>query len=234
MPKRGRSSSFSAFAPAAALKARKMGKPFKPSMFRKRSLSFAPEIKFFDTALSFTIDATAEVPATGQLSLIPQGDTQSTRGGRKCVVTSINVKGNFVMVPAGAAVSAETVYLYLIQDKQCNGAAATVSGDTGIFTSANLSTANMNLSNSSRFVILKKWVVPLMATAGVTTAYNNSICPFDFYRKCNIPLEYDGAATTGAIGTIRSNNIFLVAGTSGITDDLVTVAGVARLRFADA
>jgi len=51
------------------------------------------ELKFFDTATSFSIDTSPEVPATGQLVLIPQGVTESTRVGRKCVIRSIQDDG---------------------------------------------------------------------------------------------------------------------------------------------
>ena len=48
-------------------------KRVKTSKKTWRKKSSGEELKFFDTALSFTCDATGEVPATGQLALIPQG-----------------------------------------------------------------------------------------------------------------------------------------------------------------
>jgi len=193
-----------------------------------------PEQKFFDTDISFQADTTAKIPATGQLCLIPQGDTQSQRNGRKCVVTAINFTADVVYVPGAAAAATDTLYLYIILDSQCNGSAATV-GDvnTGIFTNASLRQAQLTLANSGRFKILKKWVIPFNCGAGVTTAYNNMTKHIHFYKKCNIPLEFDGAATTGALTTIRSNNIFLVAGSGSQSDDLINVAGSCRLRFMD-
>lgn len=192
------------------------------------------ELKFFDTALSFNVDATAEIPATGQLTLIPQDDTQSGRDGNKAVIKSINIHGIMNLVPATAANATEVVYMYLMQDTQCNGAAATVGdANTGIFTSNTLSQAQRTIANNTRFRILKKWVINLTSAAGVTTAYNNAMKSFKWFGKCNIPIMYDASATTGAITTIRSNNLFLVAGTSGATDDLVAVQGTCRLRFSD-
>lgn len=192
------------------------------------------ELKFFDTALSFTVDATAEIPATGQLTLIPQDDTQSGRDGNKAFIKSINIHGTANMIPASAATASDVFYLYLIQDTQCNGAAATVAdANTGIFTSATLANAQRVVCNGSRFRVLKKWVIEFNSTAGVTTAYNNYIKEWSFYKKCNIPILYDASATTGAIGTIRSNNLFLVAGTAGASDDVITVQGSCRFRFSD-
>lgn len=206
----------------------------KPSQAAKRRMPADGEVKFFDTSLSFTVDTTAEIPATGQLSLIPQGDTQSTRSGRKCLLTSIQIRGTISLIPAAAATSADVAYLYLIHDKQANGAAATVAdSNTGIFTGSNLAKAMLTLANSERFKILKKWVIPLSAQAGVTTAYNNIVKPIEFYKKLNIPLDFDAAVSTGAITTLRSNNLFLVAGSAAFTDDLIYVEGVCRLRFND-
>jgi len=183
------------------------------------------ETKFFDTSLSFTFDTTMEVPATGQLVLIPQGDTESSRDGRQCTATSIQIRATITLVPAAAANGGGTYYLYLVLDKQCNGAAAAV---TDVFTSANSSLALANLENSDRFVILKKWVRPINVTAGVTTAYSNVCHVLEFYKKLNIPLTY--SSTTGAITEIRSNNLFLVAGAQN-QDDTIQFGGVCRIRF---
>jgi len=186
------------------------------------------ENKFFDTALSFNVDATGEVPATGQLVLIPQGVTESTRVGRSCVIKSIQLRGSMLFAPSTAASATTIVYLYVVQDTQCNGAAAAV---TDVVTSTSLNVALTNLENSQRFRVLKRMKIRFNPGAGVTTAYNSVSVPFDWYKKCNIPMDYSDV--TGAIGTIRSNNIFLMAGTDGQSDDIVSVGGTARVRFSD-
>lgn len=185
-----------------------------------------PELKFFDTALSFTVDATGEVPATGQLTLIPQGDTESTRDGRKAVIKSIQIRGIAYLAPGAAATAATVAYVYVVLDTQANGAAA---GVTDVFTSNNLSSALINLNNSGRFRILKKFVLPFVSPAGATTAYNNVVKPLEFWKSCNI--DVDWSSTAGAITELRSNNIFLLAGSDGLSDDTVTVVGNCRLRF---
>lgn len=186
------------------------------------------ELKFFDTAISFTADATGEVPATGQLALIPQGDTESTRDGRKAFVKSIQARLVASYAPAAASTASTNVFIMLVLDTQCNGAAAAV---TDVLTSANMAQAMHNLANSDRFVVLKKWKINLTAQAGVSGAYNNTTKQFEYYKKCDIPINYSG--TTGAITEIRSNNLFFLAGTDGASDDLVTVGGNVRLRFYD-
>jgi len=185
------------------------------------------ELKFFDTAISFLIDATSEVPATGQLVLIPQGVTESTRVGRKCVIKSIQMRLNLVFAPAASATAATAFSIWLVQDKQANGAAAAI---TDVITSSNLTSGMRDLSNSGRFIILKRWNSVMNVGAGVTTAFNNSYRHIEFFKTCNIPIEY--SSTTGAIGEIKSNNLFLLAGANG-SDDLITVAGNCRVRFSD-
>jgi len=186
------------------------------------------EDKFFDTALAFNFDATGEVPATGQLVLIPQGVTESQRIGRKCTITRINMRGYVNYTPGADANMASSLFMYLVQDTQCNGAAA---GVTDVLSSNNLATAYRNLSNSQRFKILKRFVFLINATAGVTTAYCKQVRIFNYSKKCRIPIEF--SSTTGAIGEIKSNNLFLLAGTDSLSDDQAALVGTCRVRFSD-
>lgn len=188
---------------------------------------FQPELKFFDTALSFTVDTTGEVPATGQLALIPQGDTESTRDGRLAYIKSIQIRANLDWAPAAAAAASAAVFIYVVLDTQCNGAAAAA---TDVFTSTGFGSAMLNLNNSGRFRIIKKFYLNFEPGAGATTAYNTMHKNIDWYKRCNIKVDWN--STAGAITEIRSNNIFLLAGAAGTAaDDTITVEGVCRLRF---
>lgn len=188
------------------------------------------EQKFFDTAVSFTCDTTGEVPTSGQLVLIPQGVTESTRVGRKCVIKSILIHG-VVITTYGAATSANSsgvTVVYVVVDKQTNGAAAAA---TDVFTGTNFANAVRNLSNSDRFTILKKFTHSWSPTAGVSAAFGDISKSISWYKKCNIPLEF--SSTTGAITELKSNNIFLLAGASANIDDTVTFNVNCRVRFSD-
>lgn len=184
------------------------------------------EKKYFDTALSFSFDTTGEVPASGQLALIPQGDTESTRDGRKATIKSIQIRALMYTTPGAAATFSDSTNLYLVLDTQCNGAAAAA---TDVFTSTAFNSALLNLNNSGRFRILKHWVHNWGATAGVGAALNTQTKQLEYFKRCNIPMDW--SSTTGAITEIKSNNIFLMAGSSGASDDIVTVVGTCRLRF---
>lgn len=203
-----------------------MPRYIKPTQ-RRRPLppGALPEKKFFDTTLSFNVDSTMEVPATGQLVLIPQGDTSTTRDGRQCTIESIQIRASCIFVPGAAANAATLMHLFLILDRQANGAAAAV---TDVFTSANSSLALLNLDNDDRFVIVKKWVKTFNSQAGATTAYNNQQDYIEWFKKVDIPLTF--SSTAGAITELRTNNLFLVAGAQN-SDDLIQVGGICRVRF---
>lgn len=186
------------------------------------------EKKFFDTALAFNFDATGEVPATGQLVLIPQGVTEQSRVGRACVVKSLQLRIHAGFAPGAAATASTNCWIYVVQDTQANGAAAAI---TDVLTTNNIATALLNLDNSQRFKILKKLKMTFNPGAGVTTAYNNVNVDKECYMKLNVPMDY--SSTTGAITEIRSNNIFLLAGSDTTSDDTVTLDGNCRVRFTD-
>lgn len=118
---------------------------------RAKFRAIPPEVKFFDTQLDFAFDTTLEVPATGQLALIPQGDTQSTRDGRLARITSLQIRG-FAYGPSTGGLT-PLCYFWIVQDTQANGAAAAASD---VFTTTFASTAMINLNNSGRFRILHK------------------------------------------------------------------------------
>jgi len=182
------------------------------------------ELKFFDTDLAFAFDATAEVPTTGQLVLIPQGVTQSTRLGRQCVIKSIQIRGYLEFSPGASTTGIAVSYLYLVLDRQANGAAAAI---TDVFVNNQPYNNMLNLANSSRFRILKRWIHKFNTGGGIQTAFASVAHQIEFYKRCNIPLEF--SSTTGAITEIKSNNLFLMAGSS--EDDLVNMSGTCRVRF---
>lgn len=195
----------------------------------KLNKALAPiELKFFDTAVNFTFDTTLEVPATGQWALVPQGDTQSTRDGRLARIKSIQFRGS--LTGPSATSSEGAFYLWVVQDRQANGAAAAA---TDVFDGTAGDRALVNLNNSKRFKLLKKLVIA-PNEVGYTMNRGGAaegICwTVDFYIPCDILMDWN--STTGAITEITSNNIFIVAGSRvANNDDLYTLSGNARIRF---
>lgn len=212
--------------PEAAAKARSM-RSYVP---RPIYSNYGSEQKFFDTLLSGTIDATGEVAPGGGTStglcLIPQGVTESTRVGRKCVIKSINMRGSLVL---SNTIPSDHFNIAIVLDTQANGAYPSY---TDVF-ETDTPLSHLNLANSQRFRILKRWVMSLEANtynSGAGT-YSNPRRIIKFYKRCNIPLEF--SSTTGAITEIRSNNIFVMWSSNTAGDDLTTADLNFRLRFED-
>lgn len=205
---------------------KKSGKPMA-SLGRWQKVAAGPELKFFDTTLAFNIDATGEVPATGQLSLIRLGTGAQNRTGRIVTVKSIQLRMQILYTPGAATTGASSYCILLVLDKQCNEGAASA---TSVMTSAAFTQGLVNLNNNKRFQILRRIVSDVQSGAGIQTAFASVNKTHDVFMKCNIPLIYD--ADDGNVGDLTSNNLFLLASADG-SDDLVSVNGTARLRFQD-
>ncbi len=173
------------------------------------------ELKFHDVDLDDAlVSSTGTI--TNSINLIAQGVTESTRVGRKCSIMSINWRYNIELPETTAETkTTDTARILLYLDKQANGATATV---TGILESADYQSFN-NLSNKGRFRTLMDRTHDLSVPAGGSSAagvneFGGVSESHTFFKKCNIPIEFD--STAGAITEIRSNNIgVLLIGKSG-------------------
>lgn len=164
------------------------------------------EDKFFDGSKASTTSATGGTIFDSSLVKIPQGTEEKERIGRKCVIDRIAIRGN-VLLPANTNenLTNDTVRIIIYQDKQTNGAAAVV---TDILESAAWNSYN-NLANSQRFRVLHSEFIEINSLSGggdVAADTSDSTSKyFDFYKKCNIVMEFD--STAGAITEMKSNNI---------------------------
>ncbi len=197
-----------------------------------RGRTAVTELKFHDLDVNDAVVAAAGTIAQVSCLTIAQGTTESTRIGRKVTVRSINWRFSIELPSANSASStSEVVRVILYQDKQTNGATATVAGilETDDFQSFN------NLANKSRFRTLMDrtydLVIPTITDlAGPTTNTGEFILSDSLFKKVNIPIEYDNSFTTGVIGTMRSNNIgVLLLSKSG----LAGFESKMRIRFSD-
>lgn len=191
------------------------------------------ELKFHDLDIDDATIATGGTIAEDSVLTIAQGTTESERIGRKVQVKQINWRFQILLpTTATAADTSDAVRVILYLDKQANGAAA---GVTAILESSNFQSFN-NLSNKSRFRTLMDRTYELNIPAGSgrgstdTLSYGEYRIQDTFFKPCDIGIEYDNSATTGAITTMRSNNIGVL---------LLSVAGVCsftskmRVRYSD-
>ncbi len=199
---------------------------------RGRTATVATELKFHDIDVDdTTISATGEILNSGTVNIIAQGTTESQRIGRKCTIRSINWRFDIVRNENAGNWDCDVVRVMMYLDKQCNGATATVAG---ILESTDYQSFN-NLANKGRFRTLydRKFVLkpPAAAGDGTTDLFNDDLVYEEFFKQVNIPLEYDNSATTGALTTIRSNNIGVLLISKGGT--ATTFNSKLRLRFSD-
>lgn len=189
-------------------------------------LAKSGEVKFFDTTKTNTTVANTGTILNSSLVLIPQGITESTRIGRKIIVTALHI--NLVMLlPATVTANdaSDSVRFIVYLDKQANGAAA---GVTDILESAVFLSFN-DLTNTGRFKILKTKNCSLSAQSGNGTSCAEEQKFFQLnMTNLKIPIEFN--STTGAITEITSNNIGVLAiSQSG----KVGAQYVARIRYID-
>lgn len=200
--------------------------------FRGRRAAAHGELKFHDLDIDDAALATAGAITQASCNIIVQGVTESTRIGRKVTIRSILWRYTIVndaISNSGGTLAQDVVRVILYQDKQTNGAAATV---LNILETANYQSFR-NLTTTGRFNILMDRSVNLRngsnAGNGTTNDYGEVDQQYKFYKRCAIPIEY--TAATGAITEQTTNNlgVLIIAKTAAT----VSFDSKMRLRFSD-
>lgn len=208
-------------------------KPRASRSFQPYSVkSTSVEKKFLDTNVGTAIGTIAQTMEFANLNIVAQGDTESSRQGRKIMIKKIHGKGE-VVLPSATAVanSSETYKLMVVVDTQTNKAQ---------FASTDLLESDVlfsfrNLANQSRFKILWQDTVSLQsggATAtGAAYAFSEARQKWSFNLNVNIPINFDNTDTDGAIDTQTENSVYFV--TQSATGAIVALTGQVRIRFSD-
>lgn len=218
---------------------------------RSKGSTAAPELKFIDTFLANAVVPQAgflrptvatdnvtpavALAATGTLVQIAQGDQAYQRNGKNIVVKSISARLNVTLPETPDEASTADIYrIILVQDMQCNGAAPAVA-DVISYPGSQLNEESFNnLENNRRFRTIADIYRPINAGGGGingitgTSVQVNHVLKLN--KKCNIPISYSTSATTGALATIKSNNLFLLAISQ---KGVCLLAGTIRIRYQD-
>jgi len=172
------------------------------------STQVSQEMKFQDQQIDFLATSTSVGDVLiSSVNNIVNGSGASQRVGRKIVVRAIQWKG-FVFSPVG--LSHSNCRLILALDKQANGAVAQREDflNTSVGTS-DPTTAFHNLMHVNRFRGIFDRTVVLNSMTEDANQQRPVQRQFSFYKKCYIPVEFDGDA--GTLETIASNNLFIDA-----------------------
>ena len=139
------------------------------------------EYKWKDTDYDIT-SASPGVVTSLVPTIIPRGTGPSDRIGTGVILKSLHFKGLALNDPLTASNGSGSFTYYLVLDKECNGVLPAV---TDIFTGTDLTQAMIELANSARFVVIKKWIFNFNPGAGVSGAYSHQTRNIDYYAKCN-------------------------------------------------
>lgn len=199
------------------------------------SRSMRKELKNWDVlgTLNLTASNAFQVSSganTGAVFVgIAQGTTQNTRTGRKIRVKSLHIKGDVIFTPGTGTIGSDTLVVYVVHDKQANGAYPTSVAD--FLNNGGAGAVNNefhNLDNSHRYKVLAKYVEKFESAAGVSGAYDPVDRACDWYIPLNMEVMMN--STAGAITEIRDNNIVMFWGSA---NGLCSINGSTRVRFYD-
>lgn len=218
--------------------------PKKSKTSKSRSLTIPrAELKWHDSSVPLGVVPFGLGTLIQNVNQVAQGTAGFERVGRSITIKHIEVKislqGNWAI---GAAVPPNATGISyrvdLVLDKQCNGAAPAPADvyDT-IVGFVDPTCRFPNLYNEDRFVFLKRWEGALNPPSFSAVTQSTSVVrELTCSKRLNHRVEFSGP--TGAIGTIRSNNLFLIF--SCDTQNPLGVAAMAvntsdsRIRFVDA
>lgn len=220
---RARVASMASSARAASLASRRQIRRSGYALARRVALN--REKKYIDVAV-----ATANFDTTGTTTFctpVPQGDTVSSRIGKKISLKAIQIKGKIV----AAALSVTKASLLLVYDRNPNAATPAI---TDVLASAS-SLALSNRQWSERFKIIRRWNYAITGSAGSASAsagFPNGGVLVDvdeYVRLGGREVEWTTADTTGSGSAVVKGALYLFA-IGDAANGTATPTGVFNLR----
>lgn len=203
--------------------------PFRSGGFYGSAVRSPVERKVVDTTV-----AVYQINTTGSVNLlngIATGTDYTQRIGRRVNVVSIQARG-IAYIETPTATPVQMGRFMLVEDMQANGVIATTAD---IFNEAT-GTSMMNLNNRERFKVhYDKQMVfgPASTTATQTYSAGPQAYNIAVYKKCNIPMVFEGtAATIGSVSSGALYAVFIGTQVAGTAD--CNCAMSFRIRFIDA
>jgi len=208
-----------------------------------------PELKFVDAPTgggNFT--TTIPMTVTSSLSRLdlatsavlgcafPPNSSPSGRIGARIFLKSLSIKGQVQLNPDTSLLNSVSLNMFIVQDTQTNGAQCTATDIWAVGTGPKQSDyASVNIENSQRFRILKKWCILLTPAGNNGVAFQQpvNVC-LDYYRKVGIPLHWTSNDANGALANLTNNSIqFWCAAGGDIGAATVVLDFATRVRYTD-
>lgn len=200
------------------------------------------EVKFVDYFVNdkaFTIDwAGGEMDEATALSLsaVGQGDGESQRDGRKYSLHSVHVKGTIYvnqLESQAAPINDVLVRVCLVLDTQTNKQQLNAEDVMKVIASGEDTKSFRNLSNSSRFKVLRNFegIIKrenLNEGAANLFASVRSDISFDWNVKFKTPVKCLASATGATVAATTDNSIHVI-GVADSTDAILSY--ISRVRF---
>lgn len=170
------------------------------------------------------------------LGACTQGTGESQRDGSRIVVKSIQIQGYAMRTSVAAAATTtgpNLIQVSLVMDKQTNGTQLNAEDVFGV-TDPEVPGRRV-LANSSRFKVLKTWLLPLNDVGGfndaaATGATTGNIVPFQCFIKMNQVVNFVAGAGAGTIADFKDVSFHIIAcGRVSVVQDTVTYNS--RVRF---
>lgn len=220
-----------------------------PMMNMRTGGFLGKELKFYDTSLVGSALVTNNDAASCEfdpatvlcLSAPAQGDGESDRDGNRFIVKSCYVNGQIVCAQQADQTAADGTtwtVLYLVQDKQSNGAQL---NSEDVFKNIGASTTTgacvmRNLQYSSRFRILDSVKVVFDRSAPMTYDGTNieqggMLKTFKLSWKGNMPVQIKAGATSAGVAGVADNSIHVLAFTYQPSPLAASLSYTSRIRF---
>jgi len=195
--------------------------PKKMNLVNPSSMRSIGEKKNVDVQSFANIVAAGTGAVQTLLNGIANGNTSTTRVGRRVMMKSL-----FVRFGAGLASTTagnSPIRLVIVYDKQTNANAPAI---TDVFTENTIYSLN-NLANNRRFTIIVDEEIESLGTGGPQGFYKT------IYRKMNLPIEFNETAGTG-VNAITTGSVYAFVWQNG---NLITAAPTnflqTRIRYVD-
>lgn len=211
----------------------KRGAPYLPPPVRRIERKYIDYSNSSAFGTSWALLESSAIP----ISAIAQGNGQSNRDGRSCVLLSALVRWQIYTNGDDTATEDDAPFMArvaLVLDRQANGATITPGGTPGTLFESNNVLSPLNLQNTNRFTVLRDWMCTLPARTitnhhtNNTYVMNGQIRSKEWFSKFEINVNH--LNTTAAMASIADCCLRLV----GIANSaLVNYAFYSRVRFCD-